>query len=201
VKRNMNIGRGLLVALAGAAVATSASAFIPSIIPADADRALQIARSTLPQRETFGSRYSIDVIAPTVDLATLERIEIVTEFRRMERIAEERLAVDRTFGAGGTNELMAALRPWRNQLTVIGHFRLGHVLLGATPPLTRIGLGGQIPLRTSVRLLGGGEGPPTGAVVEATFDSTRIRSAVQTITVWCAGSEVARQDVDFAGLE
>jgi hypothetical protein len=197
----MSIGRNLLVALASVVLVTSASAFIPAIGPADADRALRIARSSLVQREAFSARYNIDVVAPTVDLATLQRIEIVTEFRRMERIAEERLAVDHTFGAGGTNELMAALRPWRNQLTVIGHFRLGHVLLGATSPLVRIAIDDQVPLRTSIHLLGGAEGPPTGEIVEATFDSTRIKSAVHTISVWCAGAEVARQELDLAGLE
>src|SRR5437016_4587275 len=104
----------LHLAFVGALLAASqgVAAFIPSIDAADADRALRIARSPLADRVAFNNTYTIEVLAPTVDHATLERIEIVTEFRRMEQIAEQRLAVDPTFGGGGTDELINAIRPW-----------------------------------------------------------------------------------------
>ncbi len=195
-------GRRIGSAIVVCAMLTApATAFIPSIDRADADRALKIARSRLAAREAFSNRYSIEVLAPTVDLYTLERIEIVTEFRRMERIAEDRLPVDATFGAGGTDELIAAIRPWRHRLSVVAHLQLGHGLLGANPPVTTIAIDGQTPISVTVRTFGGGKGPPTAADAEAIFDSTPITSSRHTIRVLCNGAEVARQEVDFSRFE
>ena len=144
---------------------------------------------------------ALDVIAPTVDPFALARIEIVTEFRRMEKIAEERLPVDATYGAGGTDELIEAIRPWRHRLSVVAHLQLGHGTLGANPPVTTITIDDQKPITVTTRTFGGGKGPPTSADVEAIFDSTLITSSRHTIRVIGNGVEVARQEIDFSRFE
>ena len=86
--------------------------------PAAIEQALRLARSSEPERARFHTAYALSVSEPLV-----ERLEIITEYRRMVLIAEERLAAgDWTF-AGSVRAAEEALRPWKQKLTVRARIR------------------------------------------------------------------------------
>src|SRR5258705_6574622 len=64
-------------------------ALILSLAAPDMERALSLARSSEAARARFHARYVVDVHAPAVEYFTVEQLEIITEFRRLELIGED----------------------------------------------------------------------------------------------------------------
>ena len=97
-----------------------------SVSRSDLERAAALARwpHTDAERTAFHDRYlflTVDPQAPlTLDPKVLQ-IEVVTEFRRMELIAEEHLRLADNFGRGDSDELVRVTQPWRGRLAVDVH--------------------------------------------------------------------------------
>src|SRR5437879_1054039 len=98
----------------------AAGLVVPLIVPirdADVERALRIGHGSDPDRARFHQPYIL-----AVGDATVEQIEIVTEFRRVVLYAEDRIRQgDHMFGP---RQVETALRQWRGRLSSVARVRL-----------------------------------------------------------------------------
>ena len=81
----------LLAAVALVDAAPRVAALRLTLSHVDVERAISLARwpHTDAERAAFHSRYIADVSRAPVDSWTVDRIELITEFRRLELMAEE----------------------------------------------------------------------------------------------------------------
>ncbi len=137
------------------------------------------------------------------------QIEIVTEFRRMELIAEEHARLGDSFGHGGSDELLQAIRPWRGRLAVDVHLQLppcGEACAPVIPPIDVAIDGVDVehahPAVRSVMYARSGLSPALlGSMAEATLDARAIGNASRVVRVIVEGREVARAAIDFSTIE
>jgi hypothetical protein len=198
----------MAVAVALAAATIPAGAINLSITPADIERALTIARDQERARERFHTSYIVTVTDPFV-----ERIEIVTEYRRVVLLAEDRIRKgDRAFAYSG--RLAAnALEPWRNRVSVIVRLRFHPHNAYVDVPRLEVSVDGP---NADLALIGvlkepvlalidpanpGGQVPILGAVAEGVFDAKLIGQTRRLVTVFMDGKVLIRQQVDFAAVE
>src|SRR5579862_1428356 len=138
LRRIASMGCGLLVCAAASSATLSGVVLRPS--SADLSRAVALARwpHSDDDRLRFHTRYTFPTDAPVLNQWTVEQIEVVTELRRAELLAEEHARINDSWGRAGTDEVEAALRPWRGQVSIIVHLALrpslGHVRV--VPPIT-----------------------------------------------------------------
>jgi hypothetical protein len=191
----------LLLSLATA----TAAAIDLQVSDNDIEAILKIARGPESGRAAFHAPYVIVLRDPVV-----ERIEVVTELRRLMLIAESRVASADHLFLHGTLRASEALRPWRGRISVIArlHFPAQNAYVLAPPlDLTLAGEDGTVP-RLDFRgetLFGLGAGdaaplPVVGAVAEAAFRASAIGQAVGTVTVRMNGRELVQVPVDFSRL-
>jgi hypothetical protein len=172
----------------------------------DVDRALQLAQAFEDQRARFHAPYIIHVNDATVD-----QIEVITEFRRYVVTAEEQLRQGNWLFAQDARAAQAALRSWRGRLSLIARLRFHPQNTLSTVPLYDVTIGRPdvAPLdvvRTPVTaLLSGMPGdfnaPIMGATIEGIFDAASVGQTARPVIVSLAGQDVARVTVDFAKLE
>ena len=202
--------------LVGAVAAVAHLAAITSPVgPADLERALATARGAEAARARFHETYVFPVKASPV-----EKVEVVTEFRRAVMITEEHLRQgDWIFGQGGRNlrgeSAASGLIPWKGRVTVAAHVAFGPTHAYATVPPLEIALDGSPPIvavdaRTIPQsslpfpLSGGRSGQTTslvGADVEHDFVATAFGLSARQVRVFIAAAERARVAVDFGRLE
>lgn len=196
------------MAAACAAAIVPAGAINLSVTPADIERALTIARDQDRARERFHAPYIVTVNDPFV-----ERIEIVTEYRRVVLLAEDRIRKgDRAFAYSG--RLAAnALEPWRNRVSVLARLRfhphnayvdVPRVEVSADGPNADLALIGV--LKEPILALPdpnnlGGQVPVLGAVAEGVFDAKLIGQTRRMITVRMDGKVLITRQLDFAAVE
>jgi hypothetical protein len=185
-----------------------------SLTRPDLERAVALARwpHTDAERVRFHDRYlflTVDPHAlPTNDTKVLQ-IEVVTEFRRLELMAEEHLRFGDSFGRAGSDEMLEALRPWRGRLAVDVHFQLPPCGEGCSPiiPGTQVMIDGVGARPASAAIRGGlyarsGLSPlALGSMAEATFDAAAIGQTTREVRILVDGKELARVAIDFAALE
>ena len=203
----MKVARTAAIAVLLAA-SSEAGALNQHLTPADMQRALTLARwpTTDRDRSQFHERYLIAVNGPTVDYFAVRTVEVVTEFRRLELIAEEHARLNDTFGRGGLHEVEEALRPWRGRLAIIvtlvfdparyitGVPEVDLVIEGRTliAPLETV--------RSGVYSTGSGS-VLIGGRIESTFDAGAVGQEVRPVFIHRAGNPIARPPVDFSKLE
>jgi hypothetical protein len=177
----------------------------PSV--ADAERALAIARD----REAGRARFHASYITRPGD-PFLESIEIVTEYRRIVLLAEERARRGDYLFSYSSRSVLNALEPWRDRVSVIARVRFHplntYVALpridmsidGAQGDQARVGV-----LKEPIVPIGltppGEHVPLLGAVVEGVFVASLIGQTDRVVSIGVDGKEVARVRLGFAAVE
>ena len=190
----------VLAGLANVGVAASVDLDV-----ADIERALKLARSSEAERGRFHAPYQIPVAEPLV-----ERLEVITEYRRLVLIAEQRLAAgDWTF-ASSVRAAEEALRPWKQKLTIRARIRFHPQATYTKVPAVAIMLseesGSLPPIHVTTDPQYALRGPSTGAppligvVVEAIFDASAVGKRTLAISLLGPGMLDVRQTVDFGLL-
>jgi len=172
---------------------------------ADVERALRIGRGFDQDRARFHKPYIV-----AINDATVEQIEIVTEFRRVVLFAEDRIRQgDHMFGP---RQVDTALRQWRGRVTVIARVRLHPLNTYVMVPEFRIAVG-EPPLktvdarRTPVNAALGPNQMPgdrtaiVAAFIEADLDAAAIGQTLLPVRVILDGKDLTRTMVDFGRLE
>lgn len=197
----------VLVLALTTALAVGTTAIELSLTPARIEAALAVARGDATRRTAFHRPYLIPFADPLV-----ERVEVITEVRRLVLIAEERIAGGNALFAYGTRAAEEALRPWRGKVSILVRLRFDprntYVL---APPLdvALVGPVGAVPQQAlrSKTLFGFSTGVPgeplpvTGAEAEADYAAAPLAQQTATLVVRMAGKDVARRAVDFRVLE
>jgi hypothetical protein len=206
--KEFRLAIGMLFAvLAGAGV----EAIVVQLTAKDIQRATELARwpHTDAERAQFHKRYTIAVNGPVVEYFAIEKMEIITPFRRMELIAEEHARINDLFARGGVRDAEEALRPWRDQVSIVAHLRFDLTKLIPGVPELDVALEGSNPVqpisykssRVDVAIDNGDRTQLVGGLVDAIFDVRAVGPALQPVVVRWNGKEVARVPVDFAALD
>lgn len=187
----------------------SISAINVDFTDADARRAVGIAVSSKAARARFHESYRV----PVKD-ATVEHVQVITEFRRFVMASEEQaLRGNWMLARGGFDSkgrtLRDILRRWRGQVSIKASVRFHpHNTYSAFPPIDiMIGEPSFLPLdvlRTPIVSSppdGVGFGPMSGAVIETFFNAPSFQDRVLPLRIALEGKELVRATVDFSKLE
>jgi hypothetical protein len=190
------------------AVGSPTRALTLKLTPADMQRALTLARwpTTDAERSRFHERYRFDVTSPTIEYFAVRKVEVITEFRRLELIAEEHARINDTFGRGGLRDVEDALQPWRGRVTIIVTLVFDpRKYITGVPAVDMVLEGPTLvaPLETTRRgLFSAGDRPVlTGAIVESVFESASIGQEVRPVFIHRDGIPIVRPPIDFSRLE
>jgi hypothetical protein len=175
----------------------------------DIERATELARwpHTDAERAQFHQRYTVPVKGPVVEYFAIEKIEIITPFRRLELIAEEHARLNDLFARGGVGDAQEALRPWRDRVSIVAHLRFDLAKLIPGVPELEMTLGGSNPVfpittdSSRIEIANGNQTQIIGGLVDAGFAVRDFGPTAQPVVVWWNGKELARVAVDFAKLD
>lgn len=172
----------------------------------DVMRAIALARASDAERARFHAAYTAVVRDATVD-----RIELITEFRRAVLLAEERHRLgDRMFGVKQIGEL---LQPWRGRINVRAELRFHPQNAYVRVPDYEFVLGGPgsdalsgITARQPIYQLAPPRGAPAsapilGAYVETGFEAAALPSQPTLVRLMLDGDLVAMTTFDLNRLE
>jgi hypothetical protein len=161
--------------------------------------AMRVAAGSVAERVSFHAGYRSAAADPGID-----RLEVVTELRRLVLLAELR-------GAPGWNdarEAREALEPYRGKVTVEARVRF-HPQRGYTSlPRLELHLGSSITMQPALDVHVGPIHGPTpigglpavvGAVVEATFAAPAVRG-VHTLVVHVDGTYLLVATIDLSRM-
>jgi len=172
----------------------------------DIERALKLAQEPEQKRAQFHAAYVV-----RVNDATVEHIEVVTEFRRYVLATEEQLRLGNWLFARSVRDAREKLRPWRQRVSLVARLRFHpqNTLIGIPPYGIAIGGPDLAPLdvvRTPITaLLSGRPGdfnaPLMGATIEAVFNAVAVGQTVRPVSVSLAARVVASVAIDFGRLE
>ena len=196
--------RALLFWVCGALPLAAAPGIQLDVGTRDVEEALRLARASEMERTRFHAAYTV----PVTD-ASLERLDVVTEYRRMVILAEER-AILGTW-SWLTRDAEAALEPWKRIVAIRARVRFGPLKVYPQVPAIDVivGQGEAGALRpTTLRhqalygLAGTAEsgGPLVGAAVEALFDAAAIGQRRLKVTVRGPDPPELVSAVDFGRL-
>ncbi len=176
----------------------------------DIANALNLANAAEATRTLFHAPYIVPIEEETV-----ERVEVITEFRRFVLAAEEQLELGNwMLGRGGFDQkgltLKDRLRPFGGQASIRVRLRFHPHNSYVTLPAFDILLGeptlvAEQAIRTPRIIPASGDGKPrnfiAGATIEASFDARSIGDRVLPVRIVSEGRELARVKVDFSRLE
>jgi hypothetical protein len=172
----------------------------------DMEVVLRIARGPAAERMLFHAPYVYAINQ------TVERLEVVTELRRLVQIAEARIAGGDRLFAQGTLHAEEALRPWRRRVAVVVRLRFhpqnAYVMAppvdirlnGSSGEVSRLDMRSESVLALSTGIPGE-RLPIVGATAEALFDATIVGQRSHTVTVRMEGKEIARLAMDFGRFQ
>ena len=198
----MRTAQWSLVALAIVLAPAVSRAIDLDIDRGDIDRAQRLARGTNSSRTRFHALYVVPVNEPVV-----ERIEVVTEFRRIVRITEDRLNQGDRLFAFGLRAAEEALRPWKRRVAIVAHLRFGLQTSYMTMPSGEITIEGppvDVPSLdvVSLGIYSGGDSPTlVGGTVEAVFEAASVGQTVRPVSVRVDRTTRTRVMVDFGRVE
>ncbi len=175
--------------------------------PAKIQSAMAVARGPESTRAAFHRPYFISGNTPVVD-----NIEIVTEYRRIVKICEAKIADGMPLFAHNLVSVQEAIRSFRNRVSIVAHLRFhpqnAYVV---APPVDVMLLDQMTPLPRldwlSDTQFGFGSGkrdermPVFGATGEAVYDASIVGQKYRTVVVRVDDKDVARLTVDFGRLE
>jgi hypothetical protein len=203
---------GIMIAVLAQAGVGAVAGVIVQLSSQDIQRSTELARwpHTDAERAQFHKRYTIVVNGPTVEYFALETIEVTTPFRRLELIAEEHARINDLFARGGDRrDAEAALRPWRDQVSIVARLRFDLTKLIPGVPDVDVSLEGPnivFPITTNssridIAIDNGARTQIVGGLVEAVFDVRAVGQTTGPVVVRWNGKEIARAAVDFAKME
>lgn len=176
----------------------------------DIANALNLAGTAEVTRTRFHAPYIIPFSS-----AIVERLDVITEFRRFVLAAEEQLQLGNwMFARGGFDQkgrtLKDVLRPLAGQASIRARLRFHpHNSYVALPPFD-IALGEPTlvatqAVRTPHVVPASGDGKTrdfiSGATIETMFDARSIGDRALPVRVLSEGKEIARATVDFSRLQ
>jgi len=185
-----------------------------TLTPQDIERAYSIANGSEAVRARFHEPYILPVSDDTV-----ERLEIVTEYRRFVLAAEEQLRLGNWSVARGSRSLGGRgiaddLQPWQGEVSLIAKLRFNPLNTYESVPEYEIRLGDAVPIkltRTPTLALSSAPGRRgtglqshqaiLGATLEAVFEAAAIGQRSQAIRLTLQGEMVKEVTADFARLE
>jgi hypothetical protein len=163
-------------------------------------RAIDIARGSKTDLAAFHKPYIHEF-----NDATVEVIEVRTEFRRVVLEAQERLRMgDHVWGA---NNAVVFLKPFRETVTLAARLRFHPQNVLVTMPETQIALGPIVSIadrQTPLFLQGQKKGAPSpivGGIVEADFDAHAVGQQTWAASVMMNGHELVHASFDFSKLQ
>jgi len=190
------------------ALAVLPFALILQFKPADIDRALTLARwpTTDAERVRFHERYQFAVNGRVFEYFAVQRLEVITEFRRLVLIAQEHARMNDLFGRGGLRDVEAAMQPGRGRLSIVVHLTFDPTKYITGVPDVKLAMDGstmQLPIDVSSSgVYGGGDSPVLiGARVEAVFDAASVGQEARRVSVYRERNEIARVSIEFGKLE
>jgi hypothetical protein len=184
------------------------------VVAPDSDdilRAMRLAQGSEATRARFHAPY-----VSKLNDATVDQIEVMTEFRRYVQTAEEQLRLGNWLFAQGTRQAQDALQPWRGRLSIVTRIRFHPQNAMVSIPPYEIRVGGPNVTAPNVTALNltrtpiqgfigtapvGPFAPMTGAIIEALFDAASIGQTTRPVSLRLADQELARVTFDFAKLE
>ena len=214
MKAAARVGCALLLSAALAGTWTAdPRAIVLSLTRVDMERAAALARwpHSDADRTQFHKRYIFAVNEPPTGPWAVDTVEIITEFRRIELMAEDHVRLADSWGRGGVRDIEEAIRPWRGRVSVVAHLalRAKTPYVGPVPPVT-IALGGPGAVdpidirRTNLYASCGdqyGGCALIGGLVEAVLDAPGVGQATRLVTVGWTGQEPVHVTIDFAALD
>ena len=200
--------RPVLLVLLGLAAAASPRAIALTLTGLDVARALDVAKRSDAARAAFHAPYIVSFDNPVV-----ERIEVVTEFRRAELLGEDRVRLgDYMFTV---RRAQADLAPWQGKVAIRTQLRFNPQNAYVTVPeysLT-VGSAGDLPApaplnmtRTAIFATATQSKTPTGqpilgAVVESLYDAASIGQTLRSVGVVLRGETIALATINFSRIE
>lgn len=181
---------------------------IVSLANPEFERALSLGRRSDAERARFHDAYLTELNVGD-RLATVERIEVVTEFRRAVMVVEDRARFgDYMFGL---RQLEAAVRPFHNQVAIRARLRLNPLSVLPDVPAYELRVGAP---DDRLLALGSTARSPIysmadehfgraliGANVEIAYDSGIVGQGRYPVAVVLGGATVASTTINFAGIE
>jgi hypothetical protein len=168
------------------------------------ERALRLGRSTAAERERFHRRsvFPADGRMPVVNGLQLESIEVISEFRRMELIAEEHARINDTFGRAGLTDVRKALAPWRGRVVVVAHVRLaGPAANLVTFPRVDVALDALPAAGGAVRRDISNDAALIGGSIETPFDAAIVGQTRRTAAVRWNDKLLGAARIDFRAID
>jgi hypothetical protein len=187
-----------------------ASALIEALTDADISRALNLANASQAVRSVFHQPYVV-----TLTDATIEQIEVVTEFRRFVLAAERELESGNwMLGRGGTDQkgrtLKDLLRPSSGHVVIRARLRFHPLNVFVDLPQSDILLGE--PTLLAIATVRTPHVAPAstdaktrpivlGATIETAFNAPSVKNRILPVRVMSEGREIGRVVVDFSRLD
>jgi hypothetical protein len=171
----------------------------------DVERALAIARDSDGERVRFHAPY-----IRAVNLPFVESAEIVSEYRRVVLMAEERARKgDRNFGYSVTLA-QQALGPWKHRVSLVARLRFHpqNTYVGVPPvdvivegrDAAKIGVLKE-PILSLPSTNPGDRLPVLGATVEGVFDAVSLGQGPHEFVIRLDGREIGRVTFDLGALQ
>jgi hypothetical protein len=198
-----------LAAAACLAAPAGARAIVLDVTQDQAYRAIAIGRGTQAERARFHASYVIASSDPTV-----ERVELLTPFRRVVVETERRLDFgDHVFSARQAAE---AIKQWRNTLTISVRIRFHpqnvyvtvppyETIVASSPGGDEVRLGDvrRAPLwaRPDPNQKSGSGTALIGAIIDSDFATAAVGQTTRVVSVMLDGKPLARATIDFARLD
>jgi len=190
-----------------AATSPDLDAIITPLTRADMERATALARwpRSDADRSRFHAPYVIRLTGVAADVITVTTIEVITEFRRLELIAEDHARANDNFARGGLRDAEEAIRPFQGVVAIVARLDInaGNRYIAGVPAVD-IAVGDRNPMApTNTRVTGvyASEGGLIGSTVEATFDAASLRHRRAPVVLSFKGVRLTRVVIDFAQLD
>jgi hypothetical protein len=200
--------RAVATVVAACAIAwpREAGAIITPLTRADMERATALARwpRSDSDRARFHKPYIIPLTGATTDLFKVTTVEVITEFRRLELIAEEHARANDNFARGGLRDAEEAIKPFQGHVSIVARLELGRTnRYAGDPPAVDIAIGDTNPMAPlSTKATGVyAKGTLTGVTVEATFAAPRLRARRAPVILSFNGQRLTRIVINFGELE
>jgi hypothetical protein len=192
---------GLCAAVLACASAAALHALDLDVTASDVERAMAIARSSEGERARFHAAY---IVSPVND--TVERIDVITEFRRLVMAGEARGLMGDWMFLHSIAPAQKAVERWHGLVTVSARLRFHPLNVLTSIPSYTIVLGGEpqadpVAARTTPIWGQGDSTALLGANLEADFRAADVGQAARVVRIVLERGEVASVTVDFARIQ
>jgi hypothetical protein len=119
-------------------------AIVTPLTRGDMERATGLARwpRSDADRARFHRPYVFDVAGVSTDFFSIKNIAVITEFRRLELIAEQHARINDNFARAGIRDAEEAIRPWQGLVWISVRLDLTKRAYAGETPDVRIVIGG-----------------------------------------------------------